>query len=132
MQNEVLLSYIENGEEFDSHREEGLPVALCGAPQRSTTEGAAVGVQCGMQGVCPIVQDSEQFPQHPLLRHLCQRLQFHSQNRASPPDELVEPVGISCLHPAASTPQRKDDAGDHRVIKHLQHGPADVEWPESP
>ncbi len=41
---------------------------------------------------------------------------------------------ISCLHPAAPAHYSvEDDAGHHRVIKHLQHGSVDIEWSsESP
>ena len=73
----IIVLYGEGGrvKKFDGHREKGSPVAFCGAPRcsQSATEGAAVGVQCCMQGVRCIVQDVEQFPQHPLLRPLLLR-----------------------------------------------------------
>ncbi|KAI3376035.1 hypothetical protein L3Q82_016568 [Scortum barcoo] len=85
------------------------------------------GRQCGMQGVRDVVHDTEEFPQHPPLGHLHHRLQFNSQDRSSSPDELVESVSVGCLQPAAPAHcSVEDDAGYHRVIKHLQHGPADM------
>ncbi|KAI3363597.1 hypothetical protein L3Q82_001229 [Scortum barcoo] len=49
-----------------------------------------------------------------------ERLNFNSQDRSSSPDELEALDSV------------EDDAGYHRVIKHLQHGPADVERSEPP
>ena len=93
--------------------------------------GCDTSVAC--VGLSSIVHYSEWFPQHPPLCHLHQRLMLHSLNRASLPDELVESVGVGCLHPAAPAHySMEEDAGHHRVIKHLQHGSADIERPEPP
>ena len=48
-------------------------------------------------------------------------------------DELIESIGISSLHAAGPAHYSvEDDAGHHQVIKHLQHGSADIERSESP
>ena len=54
---------------FDGHRKKRPPVAFCGAPRcsQSTAKGALIGLQSGMHGVRVIIQDAEQFPQHPPL-----------------------------------------------------------------
>ena len=94
--------------ESDGHREKRAPVLFCCAPRWSAAEAAA-GLQGGMQGMRAVVSDAEYLPQHPFLRHLHQRLQFHSQDRTCSPDEFAESVVIGCLHPAAPA---------HYIVKH--------------
>ena len=57
----------------DGHRQERLPVALCGASRgdESGTESAPVIVHHAVEGVEDIVHDVLQPGQHPPLQHLC-------------------------------------------------------------
>src|SRR4029434_2989923 len=83
--------------------------------------------------VVNIVQDGQQPTQGPSLRHRCEAVQFGAHNSSRLPHQPVQSPRILLLNAASPTHHSiKEDAGNHRLVKHAQEFVADIEGPQSP
>src|SRR4029434_8236036 len=71
--------------------------------------------------------------QGPSLRHRCEAVQFSAHNSSCLPHQSVQSPRIPFLYAASPAHHSiKEDAGNHRLVKHAQEFVADIERPQSP
>lgn len=83
-----------------------------------------------VQRVVGFVPNIQQFVECPHLCHHHQRVQLHADHRSGPPDQFGQSGSVLFLYSAHHGV--KEDAANHRLVKHLQEFAADVEGPQSP
>src|SRR4029434_9502464 len=80
-----------------------------------------------------MLQDSQQPTQGPSLCHLCEAVQFGAHNSSRPPHQPVQSPRIPLLYAASPAHHSiKEDAGNNRLVKHVQEFVADIEGPQPP
>src|SRR4029434_5267929 len=80
-----------------------------------------------------IVQDGQQTTQGPSIRHCCEAVQFGANNCSCPSHQPVQSPRIPLLYAASPAHHSiKEDAGNHRLVKHAQEFVADIEGPQPP
>ena len=86
-----------------------------------------------VQRVVGIVHDALQFVEGSPLCHCHQRVRLHADHRAGPFDQLLQPVEVWLWRaPIPAHHSVRENAGDHRLVEHLQELPADVEGAQPP